>query len=197
MIDEPVAIGEHTQVQPFTRIQGHTIIGSYTEIGPNVSIGHAVMIGDHVTIEQNVVLDTGTIIENAVQCAANVVIAAKSAIRAQQERLPSLVKPTLIKQGSCIGPNTTIAKGIRIGRYTFVEAGSVADADVQDYQVVMGNPIQLIAWRCVCGHLLLNQPELPTPVTRFECQACGQGFVKTHPQRLQPQGRPHAIPLHG
>jgi UDP-2-acetamido-3-amino-2,3-dideoxy-glucuronate N-acetyltransferase len=177
LIDDPVNIGPFTQVQPFTRIMANTIIGAYVDIGQSVSIGEGVMIGNHVTILNNVVMDSGTILEDDVHCGACVVFTPKANIRALRDKLPSLIQPTIIKRGSQIGPNTTIANGVHIGKYTFIEAGSVIDQPVQDYQVVMGNPIRVLAWRCECGDLLWQEPTLPSHKS-LECQSCGAVYLK-------------------
>ena len=185
LIDDPVNIGPFTQVQPFTRIMAHTIIGAYVDIGQSVSIGEGVMIGNHVTILNNAVLDGGTILEDDVHCGACVVFTPKANIRAQRDRLPSLVQPTIIKRGTQIGPNTTIANGVHIGCYTFIEAGSVIDRTVHDYQVVMGNPIRVLAWRCECGEILWHEPKLPDHKP-LECQACGALYLRgSHPHALK------------
>ena len=48
--------------------------------------------------------------------------------------------PTLVKMGASIGTGATILPGVTIGRNALVGAGSVVTRDVQDFQIVYGNP---------------------------------------------------------
>ena len=47
---------------------------------------------------------------------------------------------TVVCRGASIGAGTVILPGLRIGRDAMVGAGSVVTKDVQDGQVVFGNP---------------------------------------------------------
>jgi UDP-2-acetamido-3-amino-2,3-dideoxy-glucuronate N-acetyltransferase len=183
LIDDPVSIGPFTEVQPFTRIMANTIIGAYVNIGQHVSIGEGVMIGNNVIIQHNVVLDGVAILEDNVTCGACSVFAPMALMRAEREVMPSLIKPTLVRRGSYIGPNTTIAQGVSIGRYTFIEAGSVVDTTVYDYQVVLGNPLTLMAWRCQCGNILGEKNAIKIGQT-LECSACGKVYLRRAAQSL-------------
>lgn len=52
---------------------------------------------------------------------------------------------TVIEDDAWIGFNSTILKGVRIGRGAIVGAGSVVTRDVAAYSVVAGNPANIIA----------------------------------------------------
>ncbi|HZP68456.1 MAG TPA: acyltransferase [Pseudolabrys sp.] len=53
--------------------------------------------------------------------------------------------PTVIEDDAWIGFNSTILKGVRIGRGAIVGAGSVVTRDVAPYTVVVGNPANVVA----------------------------------------------------
>ena len=53
-------------------------------------------------------------------------------------------KPILIKKGAWIGAGATILPGVSIGKYAIVGAASVVSKDVNDYEVVVGNPARVI-----------------------------------------------------
>ena len=51
---------------------------------------------------------------------------------------------TIVKKGATIGANATIICGNIIGKYSFIGAGSVVTKDVNDYELVVGNPAKRI-----------------------------------------------------
>jgi len=53
--------------------------------------------------------------------------------------------PTVIEDDAWIGFNSTILKGVRIGRGSIVGAGSVVTHDVAAFSVVAGNPAKVVA----------------------------------------------------
>lgn len=53
-------------------------------------------------------------------------------------------KAITIKEGTFIGANVIIMKGVRIGKHSVIGAGSVVTKDVPDYEVVAGNPVKPI-----------------------------------------------------
>ena len=63
-------------------------------------------------------------------------------------------KKTLVEKGATIGANATVICGIRIGRYSFIGAGSVVTKDVAPYELVIGNPARHAGWMSEYGHRL-------------------------------------------
>lgn len=53
-------------------------------------------------------------------------------------------KPIHVCSDAWIGMNSTILKGVRIGRGAIVAAGSVVTKDVPDWSVVAGNPAKVV-----------------------------------------------------
>jgi acetyltransferase-like isoleucine patch superfamily enzyme len=109
--DNPVVIGEYTQINPFTVIYG----GSGVYIGNNVMMAPHCMIAagnhDHVQVEQ------------PMRFAGNITKG-----------------PVIIEDNVWIGANCTIADGVRIGRDAVVSANSLVTKDVAPYDIVRGVP---------------------------------------------------------
>ncbi|WP_373533564.1 DapH/DapD/GlmU-related protein [Vampirovibrio sp.] len=156
-IDTPCRIGEHTAILHFTHVMAHAIIGDHCLIGRNVSIASGVLVGDKVRVMHNAQLNSGVILENEVYCGPCVVFAENRYIRAQPNSV-SRISPTLVRWGAQLGPNSTVASGSTIGRYAFIEAGTIVDRNIPDFAVVYGNPLRLAGWRCECGQSLRLSP---------------------------------------
>lgn len=157
-IDAPCRIGEHTSILHFTHVMAHSIIGNHCLIGRNVSIASGVLVGDSVRVMNNAQLNSGVILENQVYCGPCVVFTENRYVRAQPNNI-SRISPTLVRQGAQLGPNTTVASGSTIGRYAFIEAGTIVDRNIPDFAVVYGNPLRFAGWRCECGHTLSLSPD--------------------------------------
>lgn len=116
--DNPVVIGEYTQINPFTVIYGGT--GVY--IGDNVMIAPHCMIasGDH-DFKQT---------ELPMRFAGNL---SKGPIR--------------IEDNVWIGANCTITDGVTIGRDAVIAANSVVIKDVAPFDIVGGVPAKVLGNR--------------------------------------------------
>lgn len=155
-VDTPCRIGEHTSILHFTHIMAHSIIGNHCFIGRNVTIASGVLLGDNVRVMNNAQLNSGVILENRVYCGSSVVFAENRHVRAVPRNI-SRISPTLVRQGAELGPNTTVASGYTIGRFAFIEAGSIVDRNIPDFAVAYGNPLKFAGWRCECGQSLALQ----------------------------------------
>jgi acetyltransferase-like isoleucine patch superfamily enzyme len=60
------------------------------------------------------------------------------------DRAVLLCKPVKVCKGAWIGAGAMIMPGVRVGRYAVVGAGAIVTKDVEDYQVVVGNPARPI-----------------------------------------------------
>jgi acetyltransferase-like isoleucine patch superfamily enzyme len=102
-----------------------------------VQIGNYVMIGWNTTITDSDFhpLQPAARIADAVAC---------SPLGQGRPRPEILMRPVIIEDDVCIGPNATILKGVRIGHGAFIEAGSLVTRDVPPRARVMGNPAQVI-----------------------------------------------------
>lgn len=181
-VDSPCRIGEHTTIMHFTHVMGHTIIGNHCQIGRNVTIASGVFLGDNIRVSNNAQLNSGVILENEVYCGPNTVFTENKFVRAGIKNI-SRISPTLVRQGAQIGANTTVASGSTIGRFAFIEAGTVIDRNIPDFTVAYGNPLKLAGWRCECGQSLplqigSNNADLPTAGEKVACLACGKQYFR-------------------
>lgn len=114
----PVQIGEYTQINPFTVIYG----------GSGVYIGNDVMIAPHCMIASG--NHDFKQIAKPIRHAGNL-----------------SEGPIVIEDGVWIGANCTITDGVTIGHDAVVAAGSVVTKDVAAYDIVGGIPAKKIASR--------------------------------------------------
>jgi UDP-2-acetamido-3-amino-2,3-dideoxy-glucuronate N-acetyltransferase len=179
-VDSPCVIGERTHIAHFSHVMATAIIGNDCHIGHNVTIAAGVVVGDNVRVMNNTLLMSGVILENDVYCGPSTVFTPLKRVRSHSQVM-SKVSPTVVRRGSVIGPNTTVATGFTIGQFCFVEAGSVIDRNIPDYASATGNPLRLVAWRCACGTLLeFKQAALTT------CTGCSQHYAKRSEIKIQP-----------
>jgi len=170
-VDKPCRIGQNTSILHFSHVMANSIIGDHCYIGHNVTIGSGVLLGDHVSVMNNTLLNPGVIMESGVYCGPSTIFTEGTNIRAATGPV-SRVSPTLVKQGAKIGANTTVASGHTIGRFSFIEAGSVIDSHVPDFAIVFGNPLKFGGWQCECGQPI----RFPDSGQHTECTHCGRVF---------------------
>jgi len=171
VVDEPVEIGEGTQIWHFSHIMAGAKIGEKCNLGQNVFVAKGVIIGNTVKIQNNVSIYEGVILEDEVFCGPSMVFTnvfnPRSFISRKKE-----FRTTLVRKGATIGANVTVVCGYTIGQYAFVGAGAVVTKDLPDYALVYGNPGRVQGWVCQCAE----------PVSfragKAVCKACGKEYGK-------------------
>lgn len=153
-IDENCFIGEGTKIWHFCHIMNKSSIGKNCNIGQNVVVSPNVKIGDNVKIQNNVSVYTGVEIQNNVFIGPSVVFTNIKNPRSKINRRKEYIK-TLIKEGATLGANSTIICGVKIGKFSFIGAGSVVTKDVKDYELVFGNPTIHKGWISEFGEKLI------------------------------------------
>ncbi len=165
-VDPNAFIGRGTSIWQNCIIQDRVIIGENCSIGANVFIEKDVRIGNRVKVKNNIAIYSGVTCEDDVflgpGCVFTNVINPRSFISRKNE-----FKPTSIKKGATIGANATIVCGNSIGKYAMVGAGAVVTRDVEDYELVVGNPARKTGYVCECGCRLDN---------RLKCMECGEEY---------------------
>lgn len=184
-VDFPCQIGENTEIMRFSHVMAHSIIGNNCLIGNNVTVASGVYIANNVQVMNNTSLNSGVILEDNVYCGASTVFTENKWLRSDRatDLSRSQVAPTIVRQGAKIGANTTVGSGIRIGKFAFVEAGTVIDSHVPDFAIVYGNPLKFAGWQCQCGKTLAFDETSFTkegshPQT-IECANCGRVYAQT------------------
>ncbi len=132
--------------------------------GTHLAIGEsgAVVVGDHCYLSNAIILcELEIAIGSYVMVSWNATIAdsdfhplepalrvldaiACSPLAGGRRRPAVQARRVVVEDDVWIGPNATVLKGVRIGRGSFVEPGSVLTQDVPPGSRVMGNPARVV-----------------------------------------------------
>jgi UDP-2-acetamido-3-amino-2,3-dideoxy-glucuronate N-acetyltransferase len=154
-VDEPCTIGDGTKIWHFCHVQSGAKIGQKCILGQNVNIGNNVSIGNFVKIQNNVSVYEGVILEDYVFCGPSMVFTNIIDPRSKYPQVgKEFYKPTIVKEGTSLGANSTIVCGHTIGRFAFVGAGAVVTKDIPDFALVVGNPARIVGWMSEAGKKL-------------------------------------------
>ncbi len=125
-------IGDNTKINTFVEIQ------EGVKIGKNCKIQPFTFICEHVELEDGVFVGPHVCFTNDPFPRATT---AEGGLKGAGDWTP---KKTLVKKGASIGAGAVILPGVTIGRKAFVGAGAVVTKDVEDGEVVVGNPAKAI-----------------------------------------------------
>lgn len=153
IVDEGARIGDNSRVWHFVHVCGGAVIGEGVSLGQNVFVGNRVVVGDKCKIQNNVSLYDNVTLEEGVFCGPSMVFTNVYNPRSLIERKDEY-RDTLVRKGATLGANCTIVCGVTIGRYAFVGAGAVVNADVADYALCVGVPARQIGWMSEYGEKL-------------------------------------------
>jgi UDP-2-acetamido-3-amino-2,3-dideoxy-glucuronate N-acetyltransferase len=170
-VEEPMGIGEGTQVWHYSHIMPGAKVGRNCILGQNVFVGSGAILGNQVKIQNNVSVYEGVILEDDVFCGPSMVFTNVFNPRSFISRKKEFRK-TVVKKGATIGANATIVCGNRIGQYAFIGASSVVTDDVPDYALVYGNPGKVKGWVCRCAEGITFRSG------KAECKSCGRRYKK-------------------
>jgi acetyltransferase-like isoleucine patch superfamily enzyme len=105
-----------------------------------LSIGEECFLGDECLID----LADAVVLESQVTLAERVLILTHMNVgyadHPLQRHFPAMAAPVVVESGSFVGAAVTVLAGVRIGRGSFVAAGSVVTEDVPPGTLVAGVP---------------------------------------------------------
>ncbi len=153
IVDEGARIGDNSRVWHFVHVCGGAVIGEGVSLGQNVFVGNRVVVGNKCKVQNNVSLYDNVTLEEGVFCGPSMVFTNVYNPRSLIERKDEY-RDTLVRKGATLGANCTIVCGVTIGRYAFVGAGAVVNADVPDYALSVGVPARQIGWMSEFGEKL-------------------------------------------
>jgi acetyltransferase-like isoleucine patch superfamily enzyme len=122
---------------------GQIIIGDYSSLGDNSRIvsGQKITIGSRVMIAHNVnIFDNNSHPKDASLRHKDFIANYSSGMKEYDLQSKEIV----IEDDVWIGFNTTILKGVRIGRGAIIGAGALVTSDVEGWSVNIGNPLRCI-----------------------------------------------------
>jgi len=173
-----VEIEKGAKIGKGTKIWHNSQILKGAEIGKNCTIGHNCLIGENVKIGNNVKIQSNTDIWSLVTLEDYVFVGPSAVFtndlnpRSKYPKPKEKWLPTLIKEGTTLGANSTILCGITIGKWAMIGAGAVVTEDVPDYATVVGVPAKIIGWVCECGNKLEFKGE------KVICKICKRKYQK-------------------
>lgn len=138
-----ISIGENSH------IKGELIVfpyGGKIQIGKNCYIGEStrvwsgesIIIGNNVGIAHNINIVDFAHKTNHLKRAEEVINIFKYGHPKEKEEIPTA--PIIIEDYVAIYPNSSILRGVKIGKGAIISTGSVVMNDVAPFTIVMGNP---------------------------------------------------------
>lgn len=109
-----------------------------------------ITIGDNCFLGDGVTLDTAEriILENDVTLSFDVMVLTHTNVGYKnhpvQEHIPSVAKPTILKNGCFVGVRAVVLPGLTVGAGAAVAAGAVVTKDVPAKTLVAGVPAKMI-----------------------------------------------------
>jgi UDP-2-acetamido-3-amino-2,3-dideoxy-glucuronate N-acetyltransferase len=178
-VSPEAVIGPDTSVWNQAQVRERARIGARCVIGKNVYVDFDVVIGDDVKVQNNVSLFHGVTVEDGVFIGPHVCFTNDLIPRAinldgsAKSEADWSVSPILVRHGAALGANSTILPGVTIGRWAMVGSGSVVTRDVDDHELVAGNPARRLGSACPCGQPLCDVDGQPFDGA---CPRCGNPF---------------------
>lgn len=117
-----------TVVHPSSSLARTVVIGEGTFVARNVAVNPLVSVGKNSILNTSCTIEHECIIGNNVHIAPGAVLAGN----------------VVINDGVFIGANAVVKQGISIGRNATIGAGSVILRNVEENQVVVGNPARIL-----------------------------------------------------
>lgn len=178
IIEDGVAIGEHSSVWDNVHVRKNTSIGHHCVIGEKSYIAYDVRIGNYVKINAYVYIPTGVVIEDKVMLSAGTIFTNDMFPRAFDYEKNELASSdpneetleTLVREGATLGAGVTVLAGLEIGRFALIGAGCVVTKSVPDHALMVGNPAKQLGWVCVCGK------RLDAGKNKVKCSFCGRSY---------------------
>jgi acetyltransferase-like isoleucine patch superfamily enzyme len=152
----PTRIGAHATIRSHTVIYAGNVIGEHFQSGHGVLVRESNSIGDHVSIGSHSVVEHHVTIRNGVRIHSLAFVPEYSLLEEDawigpcvcltNARYPrstgvkAALKGPTIGKGAKIGAGAVVLPGVMIGAGALIGAGAVVTHDVEEGEVVAGNP---------------------------------------------------------
>jgi len=151
-VDSDVRIGANTHIWHLAQVRSGAEIGSNCVIGRGAYVGSGVRVGDSCKIQNGALVYEPADLDRGVFIGPGAVLT--------NDRHPRAVNPDLttksaldwepvgvaVREGASIGAQAVCVAPRTIGRWAMVAAGAVVTRDVEDFELVAGNPARRIGW---------------------------------------------------
>ncbi|MFH1285810.1 MAG: DapH/DapD/GlmU-related protein [Candidatus Micrarchaeota archaeon] len=136
-------IGKNCIIADQAIVREGCIFGEKVKIGKKAIVEFDVTLGNKVSIQAYVLVGEKTVIEEGAFIGPHVSMALDKFM--DNRRMdPVNLYPIVIKKGARIGENATIFPGITLGKNCWVGAGTVVTKNVNENEVVLGNPGRVV-----------------------------------------------------
>lgn len=144
IVAEDVVIGKGSRVWHHCNLYG-CCIGENTQIGSYTEVKKGAKIGNDCRFQSYVFVPEGTTIGNDVFVGPNVVFLNDKMPTAKKARSGEWkLEAVVVEDGVTLGGRVTVNPGVRIGRDSFIGAGTLVTKDVPAGSVVVGHPGRII-----------------------------------------------------
>ena len=173
----PTAVIDPTaRIGTGTSVWAHCVIGAGAEIGCDCSLGHGVYIDRDVRLGDRVRVHNKTSVYRPVRIANDVFIGPHVVFVNDPDPTPSGTRDLAgqvwhVRSGVTLGANVTVLSDLELAEHSFVGAGAVVTRPTQAFGVYVGNPAQLVGFRCSCRVRYSLEAGLPA-----RCSACDRLF---------------------
>ncbi len=139
-IGEGTIIWDYSHIRKGAKIGKNCVIGKYVEIGKNVKIGdychiqNLTQIYEGVTLKNKVFVGPGVIFTNDSYPTLDKMIC--------ENKKNNGYEKTFVEEGVVIGAGSIILP-VKIGKNSFIGAGSLVIKDVSENTLVYGNPAKI------------------------------------------------------
>ncbi|MEI0749728.1 2,3,4,5-tetrahydropyridine-2,6-dicarboxylate N-acetyltransferase [Brachyspira pulli] len=124
------------------RIEPGAIIRDKVKIGDNAVIMMGAIINIGAEIGEGTMIDMGAVLGGRAIVGKNCHVGAGAVLAGVIE--PPSAKPVIIEDNVVIGANAVIIEGVHVGKNAVIGAGAVVLEDVEENQVVAGNPAKVV-----------------------------------------------------
>ncbi len=154
--DRPAVLGDGSVVRAGSIIYGdvrcgrrfrtghHVLIRSRTVVGDDVLVGTGTVIDGDVEIGSQVKIETGVYIPTHVRIGCRVFLGPRATLTNDRyplrRRADYTPEGVILEDDVTIGAGAILLPGVRVGRGSFVAAGTVVTKNVPDWSLVVGNP---------------------------------------------------------
>lgn len=165
-VADSATLGEGTQVWNHAQIRERAQVGEECIVGKGAYIDLDVVVGDRCKLQNGALLYHGVTLENGIFVGPGVIFT--------NDRVPRAINPdgtlktnedwivgkTHVREGASIGAGAIVISGVTIGRFAMIGAGAVVTRDVDDHQLVFGNPARVHGWVTKSGERVSSRSEV-------------------------------------